>query len=115
LIKDLQKNWSLEELDLGYNRCGASALAAPSTLLQSKNAKLSKLCLEYQDTGDQRFDVTSLAIALCKTKALKYLDSSGNRLDDENMSIIVAVLPNNKTLESLHLWNNNITDKGVNY
>ena len=64
-------------------------------LAQSKNAKLSKLCLEDHDTGDESFEMTSLVTALCKTKSLKYLDSSGNHLDDENVSTLVAVLPNN--------------------
>jgi len=80
----------------------------PFRLAQSENAKLSKLCL-----GVESFEMTSLATVLCKAKSSKYLDSSGNHLDDENVSTLVAVLPNNKTLKSLCSWNNNITDKGA--
>jgi Ran GTPase-activating protein (RanGAP) involved in mRNA processing and transport len=115
LVEALAQKESLQELDLGYNRCSTATLACLTYILEASSCKLAKLSLENQifENSDDSLDIVRFAGALSTDSDLKYLDLSGNRLDNDDLLQLATALKANTTLEALHLWNNKLTDHGA--
>jgi hypothetical protein len=114
VVKALANHYgSITELNISGNYCHTSTMAAIFGLLQSKHLDLRKLVMCNQRVGNGTLDIAPLGPAWRKNTSLKHLDLSFNRLDDHDISNLMAGLGQNSSIEVLHLMTNNIKDEGV--
>lgn len=121
-IRHGMKNHSaISELWLDGNYCRNVALEALGEMLEVETTKLSVLSLNSQgfESGDEQFDMASIAKALEKNATLNHLDLSNDctilgtaKLLDP--LILSKILKSNKSLSVLDLSNNCLDDKDLN-
>jgi hypothetical protein len=115
-VRSLSDCDSLQKLSLEGNICRSEGIAELELLLRKR--RLQNLSLHNQRIeGDERIEIAPIAIALRGgNSALKFLDLSRNCLGDDDVRLLMnALVDGNRTLETLHLDQNMITDEGAYY
>jgi len=115
LIKALENHPSLQVLSVQGNSCRAMGMVALSGLLQANNQKPFKLDLSKQNfcEDEKTFGVSFLAPALSENKSMRSLDLSHNSLSDVDVTYLASALAENQALEELKLVNCNISNRGA--
>jgi hypothetical protein len=115
-VRSLSDCDSLQKLSLEGNICRSEGITELGQLLRERTVQ--NLSLHNQRIeGDERVELAPIASALRKdNSALKFLDLSRNCLGDEEVRLLMnALVDGNRTLETLHLDQNEITDEGAKH
>jgi hypothetical protein len=113
-IRSLRQCSSLQKLSLEGNICRSQGIVELGILLQERT--IQNLSLHNQRTErHDKINVTPLTTALrAGNSALKFLDLSRNCLGGCDAHLLMdALIDGNKTLETLHLDQNEIDDEGA--
>lgn len=115
-VRSMRDSSSLQKLSLEGNICRFESTAELGFLLQEKTVQ--NLSLHNQRIeGEERMEITPITSALrVDNCALKFLDLSRNALGDEDVRLLMeALVDGNRTLETLHLDQNEITNEGARH
>ena len=110
LVKMLQGNTALKELDLFWNGIGGEGACELAKMLQA-NTALKELNLSENEIGDK--GACELAKMLQANTALKELNLSSNGIGGEGACELAKMLQANTALKELNLSENEIGDKGA--
>ena len=105
LASALEKNATLQTLNLSFNKVGAAGAASLASALE-KNATLQKLDLIMAEVGAA--GAASLASALEKNATLQTLMLGSNGVGDAGAASLASALEKNATLQTLSLCNNEV-------
>ena len=115
IVQCLENNpdsFSLESLDISFNKGGGSVTNQLSSLLQA--SKLKKLAMGFQAFGEgRRIDLSPLFLSIRQNQYLRELDISGNGIRDVDVSLLVDCLVENRGIEVLDLSQNRFTNDGL--
>lgn len=107
---------SLQKLSLEGNICRTAGAIELGLLI--KELAIQNISLHNQRVeGEQRLEVAPIASSLRGDRCtLKFLDLSRNCLKDEDVRLLMeALVDSNRSLETLHLDQNDITDVGAGH
>mmetsp|Transcript_78861 Transcript_78861/g.229035 ORF Transcript_78861/g.229035 Transcript_78861/m.229035 type:complete len:437 (+) Transcript_78861:205-1515(+) len=113
LVGGLANHPTLECLDINGNKAGAMASAAIARLLESNLPSLRKLDMSFQK-GTQRLQMPVLSRALVASASISILDLSNCRLEDDDAILLGQMLcQSSSTILELFIARNRITDEGI--
>lgn len=128
LIRALEHNCNLQELDLSGNKCLRSSLSALSKLLEKttlRHLNLSCQCIgrgtnngnnsddEEVPGAGEFMDLSLLVAALGRTCTLESIELRYNKLTDTDMAYLASALAHNTSITYVGLSNNLIGDTGL--
>jgi len=112
LVHALRQNPSLTTLDISFNKCRSMGVEALAHLV-AHNESLRELSMGFQAFGEsKRMELQPLFLGLTNSK-LQRLEIGGNSICDDDMPQLVDMLGQNKSLTSLDLSGNRISDNGI--
>ena len=103
LKKYLDKNNSVTDINIPYNKIGDTGVAILSLFLQQKTCKLEKLNFSNIDMG--ACGMNSFIKSLKQNSSITDLNISGNKILDDGMYLLTTYLTDNKSLTSLNISN----------
>ncbi|GCB68166.1 hypothetical protein scyTo_0013793, partial [Scyliorhinus torazame] len=111
LSSALSANWTLKDLDLGWNKLGDSGVKVLSEALRNPECKIRKLELYENDLSDS--GAKDLASAL-RTKRLVHLNLQENSFTDQSIPALRDLIMTCWTMELIKLGNNQFSPDGKN-
>ncbi|XP_038656825.1 NACHT, LRR and PYD domains-containing protein 3-like [Scyliorhinus canicula] len=110
LASALSTNWSLTVLNLGNNKLGDSGVKKLLVALRNPDCKIHELWLESVGLTDHC--AQDLASAFGENKLLTFLNLKSNFLTDQSVSAFCQFVLTCKSLEQIHLGQNNFSVQG---
>ena len=109
LAEEMEKNTTIQGINLTDNNIGYAGAEALSTMLH-KNTTIQSINLTDNNIGDAGAE--ALSTMLHKNTTVEFLYLTNNNIGDAGAKALAEAMQYNTTVEYLNLFNNNISDAG---